>query len=62
MPKIEYGIDEIKIAELKTELEQLKVERMNAFIEGNQSKVEYCTSRMMEVTTELENMNGYLEN
>ena len=41
MPKIEYGIDEIKIAELKTELEQLKVERMNAFIEGNQSRVEY---------------------
>lgn len=58
MPKIEYGVDEIKIAELKTELEQLKIERMNAFIEGNQSNVEFYTSRIMEVTTELENLNG----
>jgi hypothetical protein len=62
MPKIEYGIDEVKIAELKTEIEQLKMERINAFIEGNQSSVEFYTSRMMEVTTELETMNGNLEN
>lgn len=60
MPKIEYGVDEIKIAELKTELEQLKVERMNAFIEGNQSSVEFYTSRMKEITIELENLNGIM--
>lgn len=61
MPKIKYGINESKIAELKAEFEQLKIERMNAFIDGNQSRVEYYTTRMMEVTTELENMNGNLE-
>lgn len=62
MPKIEYGVDEIRIAELKTELEQLKIERMNAYIEGNQSSVVFYTSRMMEVTTELENLNGFMGN
>ena len=62
MPKIEYGVDEIRIAELKTELEQLKIERMNAYIEGNQSNVVFYTSRMMEVTTELENLNGFMGN
>ena len=32
MPKIEYGINYQRIAELQSELESLKVERMNAFI------------------------------
>lgn len=57
MPKIEYGVDYQRIAELKTELENLKVERMNAFIDGDNAKVEYYTSRMMEITTELEGLN-----
>ena len=60
MPKIEYGFDEVKITKLKSELEQMKTERVNAFIEGNQSRVEYYTSRMMEIITELENLNGFV--
>lgn len=57
MPKIEYGINYQRIAELQSELESLKVERMNAFIDGNSTQVEYYTSRMAEVTTELESLN-----
>lgn len=57
MPKIEYGINYHRIAELQSELESLKVERMNAFIDGNSTQVEYYTSRMAEITTELETLN-----
>ena len=57
MPKIEYGINYQRIAELQSELESLKVERMNAFIDGNSTQVEYYTSRMAEITTELESLN-----
>ena len=57
MPKIEYGIDRKKIAELKSELERLKVERVDAFIDGDQSKVDYYSSRMMEIVSELESLN-----
>jgi hypothetical protein len=57
MPKIEYGIDEKRIAELKSELERLKVERVDAFIDGEQSKVEYYSSRMTEIISELESLN-----
>ena len=57
MPKVEYGINYQKVAELQSELESLKVERMNAFIDGNNTQVEYYTSRMSEITTELEEMN-----
>lgn len=57
MPKIEYGIDEKRIAELKSELERLKVERVDAFIDGDQSKVEYYSSRMTEIVSELESLN-----
>lgn len=57
MPKIEYGINYQKIAELQSELESLKVERMNAFIDGNSTQVEYYTSRLAEITTELETLN-----
>jgi hypothetical protein len=57
MPKIEYGIDEKRIAELKSELERLKVERVDAFIDGEQSKVEYYSSRMTEIVSELESLN-----
>ena len=58
MPKVEYGIDFQKYAELQTELESLKVERMNAFIDGNNMQVEYYSARIAEVTSELESMNG----
>ena len=61
MPKIEYGRDLQRLAEIKSELETLKVERMNAFIDDEQSKVDYYTSRIAELTSELENING-LEN
>jgi hypothetical protein len=57
MPKVEYGINYQRIAELQSELESLKVERMNAFIDGNTTQVEYYTSRMAEITTELEALN-----
>jgi hypothetical protein len=57
MPKIEYGIDEKRIAELKSELERLKVERVDAFIDGDQSKVDYYSSRMTEIVSELESLN-----
>ena len=57
MPKVEYGINYQRIAELESELESLKVERMNAFIDGNTTQVEYYTSRMAEITTELEALN-----
>ena len=57
MPKVEYGINYQRVAELQAELETLKVERMNAFIDGNTSQVEYYTSRMAEITTELEALN-----
>lgn len=57
MPKIEYGINYQRIAELQSELESLKVERMNAFIDGNSTQVEYYTSRLAEITTELESLN-----
>jgi hypothetical protein len=57
MPKVEYGINYQRVAELQSELESLKVERMNAFIDGNTTQVEYYTSRMAEVTTELEALN-----
>lgn len=57
MPKIEYGIDRKRIAELKSELERLKVERVDAFIDGDQSKVDYYSSRMMEIVSELESLN-----
>lgn len=57
MPKVEYGINYQRVAELQSELESLKVERMNAFIDGNNTQVEYYTSRMSEITTELEEMN-----
>ena len=57
MPKVEYGINYQRVAELQSELESLKVERMNAFIDGNSTQVEYYTSRMAEITTELEALN-----
>lgn len=57
MPKVEYGINYQRVAELQAELETLKVERMNAFIDGNTTQVEYYTSRMAEITTELEALN-----
>lgn len=57
MPKIEYGINERRIAEIKSELEQLKVERVDSFIEGDQTKVDYYTSRILELNTELETLN-----
>lgn len=57
MPKVEYGIDYQRVAELKAELELVKVDRMNAFIDGDNAKVEYYTSRMSEITTELEGLN-----
>lgn len=57
MPKVEYGINYQRVAELQSELESLKVERMNAFIDGNTTQVEYYTSRMAEITTELEELN-----
>lgn len=57
MPKIEYGIDRKRIAELKSELERLKVERVDAFIDGDQSKVDYYSSRMAEIISELESLN-----
>ncbi len=57
MPKVEYGINYQRVAELQSELESLKVERMNAFIDGNTTQVEYYTSRMAEITTELEALN-----
>lgn len=57
MPKVEYGTDYQRVAELQSELEALKVERMNAFIDGNITQVEYYTSRMAEITTELEALN-----
>lgn len=57
MPKIEYGKDEKRIAELKSELERLKVERVDAFIDGDQSKVDYYSSRMTEIVSELESLN-----
>jgi hypothetical protein len=58
MPKIEYGRDLQRLAEIKSELETLKVERMNAFIDDEQSKVDYYTSRIAELTSEMENING----
>lgn len=57
MPKVEYGTNYQRVAELKSELENLKVERMNAFIDGDNAQVEYYTSRMAEITTELESLN-----
>lgn len=57
MPKVEYGINYQRVAELQSELESLKVERMNAFIDGNTTQVEYYTSRLAEITTELEALN-----
>ena len=57
MPKIEYGLDEKRIAELKSELERLKVDRVDAFIDGDQSKVDYYSSRMTEIVSELESLN-----
>ena len=57
MPKVEYGINYQRVAELQSELESLKVERMNAFIDGNSTQFEYYTSRMAEITTELEALN-----
>ena len=57
MPKIEYGIDEKRIAELKSELERLKAERVDAFIDGDKSKVDYYSSRMAEIVSELESLN-----
>ena len=57
MPKVEYGINYQRVAELQSELESLKVERMNAFSDGNTTQVEYYTSRMAEITTELEALN-----
>ena len=57
MPKIEYGVDEKRIAELKSELERLKVERVDAFIEGNKSSVDYYSSRITEINSELESLN-----
>jgi hypothetical protein len=58
MPKVEYGINFQRYAELQAELESLKIERMNAFIDGNNMQVEYYSSRIAEVTSELESMNG----
>ena len=46
-----------RIAELKSELERLKVERVDAFIDGDQSKVDYYSSRMTEIVSELESLN-----
>lgn len=57
MPKIEYGVEFQKSAELQSEIERLKVERMNAFIENNIAQVEYYTSRLAELTSELESLN-----
>lgn len=57
MPKIEYSIDYSHIADIKAEIEVLKVERMNAFIDNDQTKVDYYTSRMAELTSELESLN-----
>lgn len=57
MPKIEYGKDVNRIDELKKELESLKVERMNAFIDDDTTKVEYYTKCMTEITSELESLN-----
>ena len=57
MPKIEYGKDVKHIEDLKKELENLKVERMNAFIDNDTSKVEYYTKCMDDIKTELESLN-----
>lgn len=61
MPKVEYGVDYQRIANLKSELETLKVDRMNAFIDGDTIQVDYYTSRMAEINSELESLN-VLEN
>ena len=58
MPKTEYGIDTQRIAEITSEIETLKIERMNAFIDNEQTKVDYYTSRIAELTSELETING----
>ena len=57
MPRVEYGVDYKRVQELKEELESLKVERMNAFIDGNTPQVEYYTNKMNEITEELEKLN-----
>lgn len=57
MPKVEYGKDVKRIEELKKELESLKVERMNAFIDNDTTKVEYYTKCMNDITSELESLN-----
>lgn len=58
MPKVEYGIDIIRIAELNSQLSILKTERIEAFMSGDTVKQEYCDSRMVEITSELEVLNG----
>ena len=57
MPKVEYGKDVKRIEELKKELESLKVERMNAFIDSDTTKVEYYTKCMHDIMSELESLN-----
>lgn len=57
MPKIEYGVNETKMSELKSELERLKSERVSAFIDGDATLVEYYTTRMAEISSALEAMN-----
>ena len=54
---VETGKDVTRIKELQDVLEALKVERMNAFIDGDTEKVNKLSSQMEAVKTELEEIS-----
>lgn len=57
MPRIEYGVDEERVAELRSELELLKVNLHNASASNATKSVEMYESRINEITALLEGLN-----
>lgn len=56
MPKVEYGHDKNKLEELKKELEYLKVERMNSFIDNDTTKVDFYTGCIKDTLSKIEEL------